>query len=85
MKETVSLNEFGKKYNVKKEAKGELFFQLLHMDFKLTQNSPQTFEDILICQHWFDYILIILWLTSKYLNHLKHFKVWFDSFFHRII
>jgi len=33
---------------VRKEIKGELFYQLLHMEFKLSQEKPKIFGDIII-------------------------------------
>ena len=45
-KSTVSLKCFAKKYSIGREIKGELFYQLLHMDFGLTQKEPHRFGDI---------------------------------------
>ena len=44
----VSFEKFSNKFAITKQVKGELFYQLLHMGFELTQKSPQDFGDILI-------------------------------------
>ena len=47
-KGSVSMQGFCEKRGIRGTVRGELFYQLLHMDFKLTQASPSTFGELVI-------------------------------------
>ena len=48
MEPKIGFQDFCQKRRIKKEIKGELFYQLLHMDFPLEQPHPDFFGDIFI-------------------------------------
>jgi hypothetical protein len=47
----ISLKEFGQRHRLDRQARGELFLQLLHLGLPLRQEHPEAFGDILVALH----------------------------------